>query len=125
MNVALLSIALASQLGTPLVIHVGDVVPVINVERTCKETAATDKAMGLDLAQPVEKCMSDENAAREQLAAVWSNYSASVRDRCAQEATLVGLGSYVDLLTCMQMTDPANLTPTPALRGASKNRNKN
>jgi hypothetical protein len=130
MKVALLSIALASQLGTPqlgtpLVIQVGDVVPVINVERTCKETAATDKAMGLDLAQPVEKCMSDENAAREQLATVWSNYSASVRDRCAQEATLVGLGSYVDLLTCMQMTDPANLTPTPALRGASKNRNKN
>ena len=125
MNAALLSIALASQLGNPLVIQVGDVVPVINVEKTCKETAATDKAMGLDLAQPVEKCMSDENAAREQLAAIWSTYSDSVRDRCAQEATLVGTGSYVDLLTCMQMTDPANLTPTPALRGASKNRNKN
>ena len=125
MNVALLSFALVSQLGNPLVIQVGDVVPVINVERTCKETAATDKAMGLDLAQPVEKCMSDENAAREQLAAIWLSYSAPVRDRCAQEATLVGTGSYVDLLTCMQMTDPTKLSPTPPLRGASRNRNKN
>ena len=125
MNAALLSIALASQLGSPLMIQVGDRVPVINVERSCKETAATDKAMNLDLAQPVEKCMSDENAARQQLTGVWSNYSASVRDRCAQEATLVGLGSYVDLLTCMQMTDPSKLSPTPALKGASKNRNKN
>jgi hypothetical protein len=125
MNATLLSIAIFSQLGSPLVIPVGDVVPVIDVERTCKETAATDKAMKLDLAQPVENCMRDENAAREQLATIWSTYSASVRDRCAQEATLVGTASYVDLLTCMQMTDPAKLSPTPALRGASKNRNKN
>jgi hypothetical protein len=123
MNVALVSIALASQLGSPLVIPVGDLVPVINVEKTCKESAATDKAMKLDLAQPVEKCMSDENAAREQLAAIWSNYSASIRARCEQEATNVGTGSYVDLLTCMQMTDPATMSPTPVLRGASKNRN--
>lgn len=125
MNIALLSIAIASQLGSPLVIPVGDVVPVIDVERTCKETAATDKAMKLDLAQPVQNCMRDENAAREQLAVVWSTYPASIRDRCSEEATLAGTGSYVDLLTCMQMTDPAKLSPTPALRGASRNRNKN
>ena len=125
MNKGLLSIALASQLGSPLVIPVGDRVPVIDVERTCKETVATDKAMDLDLPQSVKKCMSDENAARQQLAAIWLSYSASIRDRCEQEATLVGTGSYVDLLTCMQMTDPTKLTPTMALRGASKNRNRN
>jgi hypothetical protein len=124
MNVTLLSIALVSQLGGSLVIQVGDRVPVIDVEHTCKESAAADRAMKLDLAQPVEKCMSDENAAREQLAAIWSSYSASIRDRCTADATLVGLGSYVDLLTCMQMTDPSTMSPTPALRGASKNRNK-
>jgi len=125
MNVALLSILLASQLGSPSVIPVGNVVPVIDVERTCKETAATDKAMGLDLPQSVEKCMSDENAARQQLATIWMNYSASIRDRCTEEATIAGTGSYVDLLTCMQMTDPSTMTPTLVLRGASKNRNKN
>ena len=91
--------------------------PVIDVERTCKETVATDKAMDLDLPQSVEKCMSDENAARQQLAAIWLSYSASIRDRCEQEATLVGTGSYVDLLTCMQMTDPAKLTPNNGAEG--------
>ena len=64
MNVTLFSIVLASQLGSPLVIPVGERVPAVDVEQTCKETAATDKAMGLDLPQPVEKCMSDEDAAR-------------------------------------------------------------
>ena len=124
MNAAFLSIAIASQLGSPLVIRVADLVPVIDVERTCKEAAATDKDMNLALGQPVENCMRDENAARQQLAGVWSTYPASVRDRCTAEATLAGVGSYVDLLTCMQMTDSAKLSPTPALRGASRNRNK-
>ncbi|MGY8709428.1 hypothetical protein RAD16_27115 [Bradyrhizobium sp. 18BD] len=73
--------------------------------------------MDLDLPQSVENCMRDENAAQERLAAIWSNYSASIRDRCAAEATLLGTGSYVDLLTCMQMNAPATLSPTPALRG--------
>lgn len=124
MNIVLLSIMLASPPGNPLVIPVGDRVPIINVEENCRATAATDKAMNLDLPQSVENCMRDENAAREQLGTVWSTYPASTRDRCAQEATLAGTGSYVDLLTCMQMTDPAKLIPTPPLRGASKNRNK-
>ena len=125
MNVALLSIALASQLGSPLPMPVGDRVAVINVEQTCKETAATDRAMNLDLAQPVENCMRDENEAQRQLVTIWSTYPTAIRDRCAEEATLVGSGSYVDLLTCMQMTDPAKLSPTPVLRGASRNRSRN
>src|SRR5215469_10986229 len=109
MNVALLSMALASQLGSLLVTPVGDRVPVINVEQNCKETTETDKATGIDLPQSFEGCMRDENAARQQIAADWLSYSASVRDSCAQEATLGGASSYVDLLTCMEMSDPARL----------------
>jgi hypothetical protein len=124
MIASFLSIALAMHLLSPLAIPVGDRVPVIDVERSCKEAAATNKAMNLDLSQPVANCLRDENAAREQLATIWSNYSASTRDRCEKEAT-ISPGSYVDLLTCMQMTDPSTLTPTTGLRGASKDRNKN
>ncbi len=125
MSVAFLSIVLVSQLGSPLVIPVGDRVPVINVEQTCKASAETDKSVGIALPQSVENCMRDENTAREQLATIWSTYSASTRDTCTQEATNVGTGSYVDLLTCMQMTDPTKPPVTPVLRGASKNRNNN
>ena len=64
MNATLLSIAIASQLGSPLVIPVGDVLPVINVEETCKATAATDKAMSLDLPQSVENHARRECRAR-------------------------------------------------------------
>jgi len=125
MIVAFISIAFISQFGSPAVIPVGDRVPAINVEKTCKDSVAADKEGNIALAQPLEICMSDENEARKQLNAVWSTYPAPVRERCEQEATLLGEGSYVDLLTCMQMTEPAKVTPTMDLRGASKSRNKN
>ena len=125
MKLALLSIAVASQLSSPLVIAVGDRVPVIDVQRSCKATAATNKAMDLDLSQSVANCLRDEDTARRQLIGIWSTYSTSIRDRCEKEATITpGSASYVDLLTCIQMTDASNLSPTTGLRGASKDRNK-
>ena len=124
MIAAFISIALIGQAGNTLVMPVADRVPVINVEKTCKDSLAADKEAGINLGQPLENCMRDENDAKQQLDAVWSTYAAPVRDRCEREATLLGEGSYVDMLTCMQMTDPARLTPARDLRGASKSRNK-
>ena len=125
MIIAFISIAFFSQIGNPLVMAAGDRVPVINVEKTCKDSVNADKEANIALAQPYDICMRDENDAKQQVNAVWSTYPAPVRERCEQEATLLGEGSYVDLLTCMQMSDPAKLTPTMDLKGASKNRNKN
>ena len=125
MIIAFISIVFFSHIGSPLVMVAGDRVPVINVEKTCKDSATADKEGNIDLGQSVGDCMRDENNAKQQVNDVWSTYPAPVRDRCTQEATLLGEGSYVDLLTCMQMSDPAKLTPTMDLKGASKNRNKN
>ena len=125
MFAAFISIALVSQFGSPLVIQAGDIVPVINVEKTCKDSVAADQEGKIALAQPFDNCMRDENNAKQQVSAIWLTYPAPIRERCEKEATLLGEGSYVDLLTCMQMSDPAKLTPTMDLRGASKNRNKN
>src|SRR5215472_17484827 len=125
MIIAFISIAFLSQIGSPLVMVAGDHVPAINVEKTCKDSSTADKEGNVALGQSVGDCMRDENDAKQQVNAVWSTYPAPVRERCTQEATLLGEGSYVDLLTCMQMTDPAKLTPAMDLRGASKNRNKN
>ncbi len=123
MKIALLSIAM---LGSQMVTHVSDRVPKLNVEATCTASVATDKAMGLVLAQSYDDCMRDENAAQQQLATVWPANSSELRNRCEGEATAAGSDSYVDLLTCLQMADPAKSpAPAPALRGASKNRNKN
>jgi hypothetical protein len=120
MKIALLSMAL---LGGQVLLA-SDKVPELRAQALCQSTTATDKAMGLALAQSFEDCMRDENAAQAQLTTLWSSTVISVRDTCEGEAMAGGIESYVDLLTCIQMTDMANsVTKSPGLRGASKNRN--
>ena len=121
MSVVLFSLALlTSQPLTP----VSDHIPRLNVEATCKETTATDQAMKLSEAQSLADCLRDEASAQQQLGPLWQSTPLSIRDRCEGEAVAADIQSYVDLLTCIQMTDTADLTPSPApLRGASKKRN--
>jgi hypothetical protein len=116
MHPAIMAIAVSTQLLIPI----SDAVPKLNVEATCKGSVEADKAMGLDLPQSFDKCMSDENSARQQLGPIWSSYSPTVRTQCEGEATNVGDASYVDLLTCLQMTDGSATTSASALRGASR-----
>jgi hypothetical protein len=113
--------------GVRTTIPVSGRLPNFNIEGLCKATAADDAAMGLALAQPVENCMRDETAAKQQLAPIWEQNAGAARDGCEGEAAAGPRDSqsYVDLLTCMQMAGVANAGTTAAtLRGGSKARNK-
>ena len=116
MHPAIMAIAVSTQLVTPI----SDAIPKLNVEATCRGSVEADKAMGLALPQSFDKCMSDENSARQQLGPIWASYSPAVRAQCEGEATAGGEASYVDLLTCLQMNDVSATTPPSALRGASR-----
>lgn len=121
MKATLLSLALLTGQS---VIPVSDRMPDLGVEALCKSTIATDKEMGLALPQSFEQCMHDEMTAKQQLSTIWQQTSSGIRDQCEGEAVAGGMQSYVDLLTCILMTDLANAqTAAPKLRGASKNRN--
>jgi hypothetical protein len=111
--------------STPTFVTVATPLIPRDVEKTCKDSLAADQAGGVVLAQPLENCLRDENNAKQQLDPVWLTYPAPLRERCEKEATLLGEGSYVDLLTCIQMSDPAKITPAIDLKGARKTRNKN
>lgn len=122
MKIALFFLAL---LGSATLALASDRVPNLNVESLCKETSAIDKAMGLAEAQSFADCMRDETAARQQLSSAWASTPAAIRDRCEAEATLAGVASYVDLLSCMQLSNSTGslASSSSPLRGASKNRN--
>lgn len=122
MKVALLSFAL---LTGQLAIPVSDSIPQLNVEPLCRSTTDLDNSMGLAGAQTFYDCMRDEMTAKQKTIRLWATSPASVRDHCDTEAS-TGSQSYVDLLTCLQMSDLANAEwPATPLRGASKSRNKN
>jgi hypothetical protein len=123
MKAELLSLALLGSQSA--LIPISDRVPELNVEVLCRATAAADKELGLTLPQSLADCMRDEMTAKQQLSTIWQQSSVAVRDRCEGEAVAAGMQSYVDLLTCVQMTDLANAASAGArLRGASKNRNQ-
>jgi hypothetical protein len=119
MHPAILGIAM----GTQLLTQVSDRVPKLDVEATCKASVQADKSIALP--QSYETCMADENTAEQQLASIWSSYSAPVQASCHDEAAAAGIASYVDLLICLQMNDPARATPVTNLRGASRKRPSN
>jgi hypothetical protein len=126
MKVALSLLALLGA-APPVAIPVSDKIPVLNVEALCKASVEEDKAMGLTDAQSFSGCMDDETNARQQVSDMWAKSPSDVRNQCEITATTGGSQSYVDLLTCLQaayIVAHPNLPPG-ALRGASKDRNKN
>jgi hypothetical protein len=123
MKAALLSFALLS--GQPT-LPISDSVPKLNVEATCREMVATNKAMDLAESESFKNCMRDEATAQQQLGMLWSRTPPSVRSSCEGEATTGGFDSYVDMLTCIQMAGIGNLetaSQTSLIGGSKKYRN--
>jgi hypothetical protein len=87
-------------LGSHLVVTVADNVPRFDIARGCRLDNAA--ASGLAEEQPLKKCISDEQQARQQLQAQWSQFPKSDRATCTAETNNDDTPSYVELLTCLQ-----------------------
>ena len=126
MKVVALSLLALLGAAPPVTIPVSDKIPVLNMEALCKAAVEEDKAMGLTEAQSFSSCMDDERDAQQQASDMWAKSPGDVRNQCEITATTGGSQSYVDLLTCLQaayIVAHPNMPPG-ALRGASKDRNK-
>ena len=75
-----------------------DDLPAFDIVKNCK---AEDADAGADAAK---SCTTDETNAKNELAKSWSSYSASAKKDCIGEASIGGDKSYVELLTCLEMT---------------------
>ena len=126
MKIALSLLALLGA-APPVTIPVSDKIPVLNVEALCKASVEDDKANGLTETQSFSDCVQDERDAQKQASDMWAKSPSDVRNHCEITATTGGSQSYVDLLTCLQaayiVAHPD--LPPGALKGASKDRNKN
>jgi hypothetical protein len=75
-----------------------DELPAFDIARNCNEETA-----GAAIGGPAS-CSKDETDAKNQLAKRWSSYSASQKKECVGESSIGGEKSYVELLTCLEMT---------------------
>ena len=92
----------AFALGSSLITMAADV-PTLKVEPSCKAAGA----QGLMMGRTTESCMNDEKAAREDLVKNWSSFSGDDRTHCLSMVSTGGGPSYVELLSCLEMSRDA------------------
>ena len=93
-------------------IPVSDGVPTLDVAKECRFEGGTSEVY--------DRCMHDENEARQEIEPVWSKVSTADRETCVSETTSGGYASYIELLTCLEMArDVAKLDNAPAEPRAS------
>ena len=83
-------------LATLSPIAISDTVPKFDTVREC----SFEGGPRVDVA----RCSRDEAAAFRQLQEAWAQYVAADRKDCTAETTIGGAASYVELLTCLEMS---------------------
>jgi hypothetical protein len=86
----------AALLATTIL--VADGIPAFNVEPYCRRIASEAKPIGDPGA-----CLHQEEEARSQLAAQWTQFPAADKSYCRQLTTLGGEPTFTELLTCLEL----------------------
>ena len=75
-----------------------DELPTFDIARNCSEEIGTAGIGG------VKPCNNDEKDAKDQLTKRWSQYDPNDKKFCVGESSTGGEKSYVELLTCLEMS---------------------
>ena len=73
--------------------------PAFDIARNCNSEAA-----GAVAGSGVASCTRDETEAKNELTKRWSQFDASQKKTCIGESSTGGDQSYVELLTCLEMS---------------------
>jgi hypothetical protein len=83
-------------------VAVSDTVPKFDIVRECRfEGGSTVES---------DRCSQDEAEALEQLKENWAQFTGVDKGSCVGTATIGGVASYVELLTCLEIAREANNT---------------
>lgn len=75
--------------------------PHVDIQKTCRATGSALFSNTGDTTKDLNICMSDEQAAREQMIKNWATYPVRDKSFCAQRAEY--LPSYIEWLTCFEL----------------------
>lgn len=89
---------------------VADRIPDLKFEPGCRAAVATAAMQNRN----ENACLEDEKAARTKLQQEWNTFSSEQRSHCVRLSTLGGMPSYVELLTCVEMSKAAANLPAAA-----------
>ena len=86
----------AVTVAVTLVLPTSETIPSFNIEPTCRAAARVGDSLDASL----QTCMSDENAAHNELQTQWMQFPVADRERCTALSEQVK-ASYVALLECL------------------------
>jgi len=86
-----------------------DVVPVFNVAPSCLQAR---EYAGVNRNLTYQGCMKDENDARAELVRKWAHFKAADRRDCVAQGA-APMPSYVEILTCLEMSEEAGALYNP------------
>ncbi len=92
------------------VVLAADKVPELNIEPTCRAAASTNVRAVSN--EDGSACKRDEQDAHGKLEQGWDQFSAGDRSQCVRMSTLGGSPSYVELLTCLELSKQAKALPS-------------
>jgi hypothetical protein len=78
---------------------IADAVPTFDIARECQFENGSKEELN--------RCVTDETQARQQLQTKWTQFTPSEKKQCKQQADTDGISSYVDLQVCLQMESDA------------------
>lgn len=93
-------------LGAHLVL-VADKVPELKFEQSCRAAVEAASIPNRD----ESACINDEKQAKAKLEQEWSQYTREQQQHCTRLSTTGGPPSYVELLTCVEMSQAADALP--------------
>ncbi len=81
------------------IVMIADAFPAFDARASCRggDVAAMIPGRNLD------SCVRSEEAARDQLKQIWSEFAATAKTKCLGAVKIGGLPSYVELITCLEM----------------------
>jgi hypothetical protein len=100
-----IAIQVAAVVLVPQVVLAADGPPRFDPTPSCRSAAAASVMTG----RTTDNCITDENNARDLLKNSWSQYSASDKSHCDTLVRTGGSASYVELLSCLEMSRDARI----------------
>lgn len=86
-----------AMMGMLSPVAVSDTVPSFSIASECRFEGETHEV--------VDRCLKDEADARQKLEGEWAQFAPADKNTCIVESTIGGFASYVDLLTCLEMSN--------------------
>jgi hypothetical protein len=94
------AISLVSMAATLVAAEPG--IPKFDVEGLCRDIARAAQPVG-----NVDACVKGEDAARDRLVKQWAQFSAADKSDCVELPKMARVGTYTQLLTCLELARDA------------------